>query len=192
MAYRPPVAVYDACVLYPFHLRNILVQCAFDGLIEARWTDDIHDEWIRNLLARTPGLTLKRLEATRDRMKSVLPSADVKRYRGLISGLRLPDPGDRHVLAAAVAGKATVIVTRNVKHFPDADLSAYGIICQQPDDFLTEIHGDASEALIASMANARRNLRKSVPSIDEFIATVEDQGLRNTAGILRRHKADLV
>jgi hypothetical protein len=69
---------------------------------------------------------------------------------------------------------------------------AYGIICQQPDDFLTEIHGDASEALIASMANARRNLRKSVPSIDEFIATVEDQGLRNTAGILRRHKADLV
>src|SRR5687767_801593 len=87
MAYRPPVAVYDACVLYPFHLRNILVQCAFDGLVEARWTDDIHDEWIRNLPARTPGLTRKRLEATRDLMKSVLPGADVKDYRGLIPGL---------------------------------------------------------------------------------------------------------
>lgn len=49
MASNPPVAVYDACVLYPFHLRNILIQCAFDGLVEARRTDDIHDEWMRNL-----------------------------------------------------------------------------------------------------------------------------------------------
>lgn len=47
MASDPPAAVYDACVLYPFHLRNILIQCAFDGLVEARWTNDIHDEWMR-------------------------------------------------------------------------------------------------------------------------------------------------
>jgi hypothetical protein len=50
MASDPPVAVYDACVLYPFHLRNILIQCAFDGLVEARWTDDIQNEWIPALL----------------------------------------------------------------------------------------------------------------------------------------------
>lgn len=49
MASNPPIAVYDACVLYPFHLRNILIQCAVDGLVEARWTDDIHDDWTRNL-----------------------------------------------------------------------------------------------------------------------------------------------
>ena len=44
MAFEPLVAVYDACVLYPFHLRNLLVQCAVDRLVEARWTNDIHDE----------------------------------------------------------------------------------------------------------------------------------------------------
>ncbi|WP_245408923.1 hypothetical protein [Rhizobium wuzhouense] len=73
MASNPPVAVYDACVLYPFHLRNILIQCAFDGLVEARWTDDIHYEWMRNLAANTPGFSIDRLEATRDRMNAVLP-----------------------------------------------------------------------------------------------------------------------
>ena len=49
MASEPPVAVYDACVLYPFHLRNVVVQCAFDGLVDARWTDDIHAAWMRNI-----------------------------------------------------------------------------------------------------------------------------------------------
>ena len=56
MASKPLVAVYDACVLYPFQLRNVMIQCAFDGLIEARWTDDIHDESIRNLASNVPGL----------------------------------------------------------------------------------------------------------------------------------------
>lgn len=58
MASEPPVAVYDACVLYPFHLRNILIQCAFDGLVEARWSDAIHAEWIRNLAANRPSVTI--------------------------------------------------------------------------------------------------------------------------------------
>jgi len=100
MASKPPVAVYDACVLYPFHLRNVLVQCAFDGLVEARWSDDIHDEWIRNLAANTPSLSIERLIATRDRMKAVLPEADVTTYRPLVNDLKLPDPGDRHIAAA--------------------------------------------------------------------------------------------
>ena len=87
MASEPPVAVYDACVLYPFHLRNVLVQCAFDGLVEARWTDDIHAEWMRNLAANSPGTSLERLEPTRDLMKAVLPDADVAGYQDLIPSL---------------------------------------------------------------------------------------------------------
>jgi hypothetical protein len=73
MASEPPVALYDACALYPFHLRNVLVQCAFDGLVDARWTDDIHAEWMRNLAANSPGTTFERLERTRDLMKAALP-----------------------------------------------------------------------------------------------------------------------
>jgi hypothetical protein len=92
MASKPPVAVYDACVLYPFHLRNVLIQCAFDGLVEARWTDDIHDEWIRNLAASTPSLPIERLIATRNRMKAVLPEAQVGNYRPLSPTLSYQTP----------------------------------------------------------------------------------------------------
>ncbi|MBP0574778.1 PIN domain-containing protein, partial [Mycobacterium tuberculosis] len=85
----------------------ILIQCAFDRLVDARWTDDIHAEWIRNLSANSPDTPIARLEATRDRMKAVLPDADVANYQALIPNLSLPDPDDRHVLAAARARGAT-------------------------------------------------------------------------------------
>src|ERR1700742_4765110 len=130
MASKPAIAVYDACVLYPFHLRNILIQCAFDGLVEARWTDDIHDEWMCDLAANTPELSIERLQRTRDRMKDVLPEANVRNYRPLIEDLKLPDLNDRHVLAAAIAGRASAIVTWNLKDFPIQDLSPYGVTSQ--------------------------------------------------------------
>jgi predicted nucleic acid-binding protein len=187
MASKPPVAVYDACVLYPFHLRNVLIQCAFDGLVEARWTDDIHDEWIRNLAANTPSLPIERLIATRDRMKAVLPEADVVNYRPLVTDLQLPDPDDRHVLAAAIAGKAPVIVTWNLKDFPVPNLRPYGVISQSPDDFLFELHAAFPDALISSVRRARHNLRKTAPSVESFVEVLEQGGLKKFSAVLRRN-----
>jgi len=77
MAYKPPVAVYDACVLYPFHLRNLLIQCAVDRLVDARWTDEIHDEWIRNLIGNTKILSFDQVDKTRGLMNAVVPNAMV-------------------------------------------------------------------------------------------------------------------
>ncbi|MGE8106767.1 PIN domain-containing protein [Allorhizobium sp. NPDC080224] len=191
MASKPPVAVYDACVLYPFHLRNVLIQCAFDGLVEARWTDDIHDEWMRNLAANTPALPIQRLIATRDRMKAVLPEADVTNYRPLVAGLELPDPDDRHVLAAAIAGKASVIVTWNLKDFPAPDLLPYGVISQSPDDFLTDLHAAFPDALISSVKHARLNLRKTTPLVEAFVDALQQSGLKKFSDLLRRNIATL-
>lgn len=185
MASEPPIAVYDACVLYPFHLRNILIQCAFDALVEARWSDAIHAEWMRNLAANAPSIDIARLEATRDRMKAVLPEADVTGHESLIPGLSLPDPDDRHVLAVAIAAKASVIVTWNRKDFPANALEPHGVICQSPDDFLMGLHAAFPTALIDSVARARHNLRKTLPSADEFIAAVERQNLSAFAALLR-------
>ncbi len=191
MASKPPVAVYDACVLYPFHLRNVLIQCAFDGLVEARWTDDIHDEWMRNLAASTHALPLERLEATRDRMKAVLPEADVANYRLLVADLKLPDPDDRHVLAAAIAGKASVIVTWNLKDFPARHLLPYGVTSQPPDDFLTDLHAAFPDALISSVKRARFNLRKTTPSVEAFVDALWQSGLKKFSDVLRRNIASL-
>jgi hypothetical protein len=186
MASKPPVAVYDACVLYPFHLRNLLIQCAFDGLVDARWTDDIHAEWIRNLAANSPAALLSRLEATRDKMKAVLPDANVAGYRALIPGLWLPDPDGRHVLAAAIVGKASLIVTWNLKDFPAAELKPHRIACISPDDLLVRLNSSLPESLISSVKRARQNLRRTIPSVEDFVDALERQGLTAFSAILRR------
>lgn len=191
MAYKPAVAVYDACVLYPFHLRNLLVQCAVDRLVDARWTDAIHDEWIRNLAANTPSVSLQRLTETRDLMKRVLPAANVTGYEKHIEQLTLPDPDDRHVLAAAIAGGASHVVTWNLTDFPARALAPHHVFAQNPDDFLMALHRATPDAVIAVAANARHNLRKSVPTGAEFIDALARQRLTQFAAVLRDRAAEL-
>lgn len=184
MASSPPVAVYDACVLYPFQLRNLLVQCAADRLVEARWSDEIHDEWIRNLLAKEPRLTRARLEATRDLMERVLPQARVTGYLARIPAITLPDPGDRHVVAAGEEAGASIIVTWNVRDFPAAELRKHGLRKLTPDAFLTELHDAKPAAVAASVENARLNLNRSQVSRRAYLETLQRQGLKRFVSAL--------
>jgi predicted nucleic acid-binding protein len=185
MASSPPIAVYDACVLYPFQLRNLLVQLAADMLVEARWSDEIHDEWMHNLLAKEPRLTRTRLEATRDLMDRVLPHARVTGYAARIPAITLPDPGDRHVVAAAAEAGAAVIVTWNVRDFPVAELRRHRLRKTTPDAFLTELHEAKPDAIIASVENARRNLNLSRISRPAYLETLQRQGLTRFVAALR-------
>lgn len=98
----PIAAIYDANVLYPAPLRDLLVPLAHAGFVRARWTDAIHDEWIRNVCATNPGLVRERLERTRRLMNEAVRDCLVTGYEHLIDTLTLPDAEDRHVLAAAM------------------------------------------------------------------------------------------
>jgi hypothetical protein len=109
---------------------------AITDLFRAKWTDDIHDEWIRNVLKNRPDLTKERLRRTRDLMNSHVRDCLVIGYQDLIPSLTLPDVNDRHVLAAAIVARADVIVTYNLKDFPATILEQYGIEAQHPDEFL--------------------------------------------------------
>lgn len=108
-------ALYDACVLYPAPLRDLLIRLAMTGLFRAKWTDDIHDEWIRNLLVDRPEIKPEYLKKTRDLMNKHVLDSLVTGYHELIPVLKLPDPDDRHVLAAAIRAKASVIVTTSTR-----------------------------------------------------------------------------
>jgi predicted nucleic acid-binding protein len=180
------VAVYDACVLYPFQLRNLLVQCAADRLVEARWSDEIHDEWIRNLLANEPRLTRVRLESTRNLMDRVLPQARVTGYETRIPAINLPDPEDRHVVAAAAQAGASIIVTWNVRDFPVAELRKHGLRKLTPDGFLTELYDAKPDAVAASVDNARRNLNQSKVSKSAFLEALQRQGLKRFVSAVSR------
>jgi predicted nucleic acid-binding protein len=176
MGSDPPVVVYDACVLYPFHLRNLLIELAIHDLVAARWTDAIHDEWIRNLAA-TRGIPHARLVTTRDLMKAVLPDADIRGWERHEGGLALPDPNDRHVLAAAIAARASMILTWNVRHFPASLLAMHHVNALDPDSFLADLHDRDPETVAAVLDAARANLRRSEPAFEDYLQALEKQGL---------------
>ena len=115
--------VYDACVLYPPPLRDFLMQLALTDLFRAKWKDAIHDEWMHNRQAARPDIKPEELQRTRQLMDSGVRDALVTGYKFLIPTLSLPDENDRHVLAAAIHSQASVIVTFNLKDFPEESLA---------------------------------------------------------------------
>src|SRR5262249_9025488 len=132
-------ALYDACVLYPAPLRDLLMHLALTDLFRAKWTNAIHDEWMRHVLADRPDLKREQIERTRDLMNAHVRDCLVEGYEALIPTLTLPDEQDRHVLAAAIHAGAEVIVTYNLRDFPKEALDPFGIAAQHPDDFICHL-----------------------------------------------------
>ena len=128
-------ALYDACVLYPAPLRDLLLELALTDLFRAKWSAQIHDEWIQAVLDHRSDLTVAQLRRTRDLMDMHVRDCLVEDFEELIPSLTLPDPNDRHVLAAAIRGRADVIVTYNLTDFPDKALQKYGITPQHQMSF---------------------------------------------------------
>ncbi|MBS0308779.1 MAG: PIN domain-containing protein [Proteobacteria bacterium] len=178
-------AILDACVLYPAPVRDILLSLAQAGLYHARWTEQIHEEWIRNILVNRPDLHRDKLTRTSSLMNGSVPDCLVENYKGLIAALELPDANDRHVLAAAIAGHADAIVTFNLKDFPNAALAPYQIEAQHPDDFIAnQIELRDWEALAAIKAS-RARLKNPPKSAADYIGTLEKNRLPQTASLLR-------
>ena len=100
------VMIFDACVLHAAPLRDLLIRVAAEGVVEARWTERILDECFQSILERRPDLSPEALSRTRELMRQALPSCMVEDFESLIDELALPDPDDRHVLAAAIAAAA--------------------------------------------------------------------------------------
>ena len=120
------VVVYDACVLYPAPVRDLLMEIAISGLARAKWTERIHQEWMSSLVADRPDIE-SRIQQTKKLMDIAIPDALVTHYESLIEGITLPDARDRHVLAAAIKCDARMIITANLKDFPQEYLVPHGI-----------------------------------------------------------------
>ena len=181
-------AVLDANTLYPAPVRDLLLSLAVDGLYHARWTHRIHAEWTRNLLLKRPEIE-PRLAALVELINRSVPDCLIGNYEGLISGMALPDPDDRHVLAAAIAGHADAIVTFNLKDFPADALDPHQIEALHPDDFiLNQLELRPYEAL-AAVKKMRARLTRPPQTGAELIATLERCGLPATAAHLRQAQA---
>jgi predicted nucleic acid-binding protein len=130
--------VLDSCVLYPMYLRDLLLRTAEAELYRAHWSQEILNGAIQNLVADRR-ITSKQAAMLEEQIKIAFPEAMVEVTERLIPCMD-NHPGDRHVLATALIAKAHVIVTDNLKHFPQKSLSQFRIQAQSPDLFLTYLY----------------------------------------------------
>lgn len=158
---RNPTVVFDACVLFPASLRDLLIELAGRAIqqqyFRAKWTEKIHEEWINSLLSLFPDLSRQDLERIRRLIDANVPECLVSDYEHRIPSLKLKDENDRHVLAAAIECDASIIVTFNLKDFPAKDLKPFAITAKHPDEFICEFlndNGRAAEQLLETAVHA--------------------------------------
>lgn len=155
----------DACVLVPMPLCETLLRLAEEpALYRPLWSEQILQE---------VGVALRRMKYTADQisrrleaMRATFPEAMAPIPKDLIKGLTcIPDPNDRHVLSAAIAGRANALLTLNRRDFPVDCLAQYGIDRMSPDEFLVhQYHLNPSAVLdkIDAQAVAIRKSREVV------------------------------
>jgi predicted nucleic acid-binding protein len=188
------VAVCDACVLYSITMADLLTSLGEAGLYHPRWTREIHDEWIRNVIenrGESGVVTREKLEARRTAMTKAIEDSLVEDYDELIPTLTLPDPDDRHVLAAAIKAEANLILTINLKDFPQQTLSSWGVTAKHPDDFTTELLQADQETVVAVVKEMRARRKRPPISAEDFLAQLQKQGLKKFVAELRSIGAEI-
>jgi hypothetical protein len=175
------IAVLDACVLYPVPIRDLLLNLAYFDLYTPKWTDKIQEEWTRNLLINRPDLSSLQLQKTADAMNIAFPDSNVTNYESIITSVNLPDSGDCHVLAAAIRCSAEVIVTANIKDFPNEYLSTFDVEAQHPDFFISNLIDLNQEKALEAFQQQVSNLRKPPFTEMQVLETLKKVGLEGTS-----------
>lgn len=181
----PLRVIYDANILYPNTLRDILIRVAQEGLAQARWTEKILDEMQHALIRNRPDIAPDKLLRLRELMIASVRDCLVDGYEPLIEALSLPDKDDRHVLAAAITCRANTIVTFNLKDFPTECLAPFGIEAWSPDEFLLEVIDRNAKRVWGALQRIADSRRNPPETIEDVLAQLEQSGLIEAAAALR-------
>jgi hypothetical protein len=157
-------ALLDTNVIYPIISRDLLFWFAYYDLYTPKWSKNIFDEWKEVMIRK--GVSVEEAIKRVEKANLAFPDACVQNYDGLIKNLELPDENDRHVLAAAIKTNANIIVTNNIKDFPEAYLETFGLKAKTLDDFFTDIIDLNQEKAIAAFKEMVMNKKK--PPLDEY------------------------
>lgn len=179
------IVVYDACVLHPAPLRDLLIRIANSGIVRARWSERILDECFDSIRARRADLSVTSLRRTRELMCAAVADCIITGFEQLEEGLDLPDPDDRHVLAAAIKASAQAIITTNLRDFPDHILARYDMEPKHPDDFVLESIDIAAAAVVRCVTEQAAACRNPPRTVGQILDTLRDCGLVRAVARLR-------
>ena len=157
----------DANVLVDAQVRDLILRAAETGLIDVRWSRRVLDETHRAL-----GKVIADRDA-RDRLIDLIgeafPDAEVTNFEDLEAALHLPDPDDRHVLAAAVTAECDLLVTYNLRDFPESVCDAQDILAVDVDEALMLIAGELGPALGDVVRRQVTAMRRPAVTTEAFI-----------------------
>jgi len=179
------VVVYDACVLYPAPLRDLLIRIARRGLVRAKWSGAIVDECFRSILKNEPHRRPESLTRTRELLNLAVADCLVTGYEDLIESIELPDLDDRHVVATAVRCGAQAIVTANLKDFPRKNLLRFGLEAIHPDEFVLDCIDLSVAAVLGAIREQAASLKRPPLSTAEVMAKLQENGLTRSIAKLR-------
>jgi predicted nucleic acid-binding protein len=178
----------DANVIFSSTLTNFLLCLADRELYRPRWSEQVLGEWLESALEKHAHLTRQKLEYRRQQMDRAFPDSLVKGYEDLMEGLQLPDPKDRHLLAAAIRGGAGLIVTKNLKDFPADYLSQYGIEAQHPDTFVYNLISMHPEGVLEAVRFHRESLTRPPIAVEDYLISIYKQELVKTVDYLGKYR----
>jgi hypothetical protein len=170
-------------------ITDLIIETARAGIFRPRWSEDIHDEWVRNVLEKRPDTDPAKINNRKAAMDRAMPDALVSGYEHLTGALTMVDAKDWHVLAAAIVGGADVIVTKNLKHFPDEAVNRFGIEAQHPDTFLIHQRGLHEQLFVDCARRCRARLKNPPRSTDEYLEGLQRAGLVAVAAELGKVRA---
>lgn len=170
--------IYDDSVLYPPELRDFLLELALTDLFRAHWTEDIHAAWLARAVLEKPDKR-EALERTRDLMDRAVRGSVLTGYRKFMGSVQLPVQFDdkRHVLAAALASGAQVIVTYHPEFFPPDVLAAQevDVEAQHPDIFVGHLLSKNARAVCAALEAVRKRLNKPPHNRKQHLKLLEEK-----------------
>lgn len=175
-------AVLDTNVIYPIIIRDLLFWFAHYDLYTPKWSENIFAEWKTVMLRK--GISEKEAEKRIHRADLAFPDALVQNYNGLVAQLELPDEDDRHVVAAAIKANAKVIVTNNLRDFPEEYLDSFGLKAKSADDFLTDIIDLNSDIALKAFREMVLNRKNPKMDVYEVLDSLRKVGLEDTANYL--------
>ena len=189
-------ALIDACALFGALKRNLLLSLAEADLYRVRWTVQILDEVERSITRLLTGKghqdAAGKAKRSRQAMERAFPDASVSGHEALVGSMQgLRDPGDRHVLAAALKTRASVIVTDNLWDFPPQALAPLDLEAKSADEFIADTMDLDIGRAVAAVRRMRERFRKPEMTADGLLIQMEARGLTLSIDMLSEHVASL-